>query len=43
MWTLHMLIVAPAQLMTDFRDGYFNQALAEARAVADQVGLSSLA
>ncbi|MEZ0487604.1 hypothetical protein ACAW87_23790 [Fibrella sp. GW2-5] len=34
---------SPNQLMTDFRDGYFNQAFAEARAVADQVGVSSLA
>lgn len=46
-WLAHVDIAyaysSPSQLMTDFRDGYFNQAFAEARAVADQVGVSSLA
>jgi hypothetical protein len=46
-WLGHVDIVyaysSPAQLMTDFRDGYFNQALAEAQVIGDQVGLGSVA
>lgn len=34
---------SPNQLMADYRDGYFNQAFAEARVISDQVGVSSLA
>ncbi|MEZ0542668.1 hypothetical protein [Fibrella arboris] len=34
---------SPNQLMVDYRNGYFNQAFAEARVIADQVGMSSVA
>lgn len=32
----------PAQLMKDFRNGFFNQAFAETRIIADQVGVESV-
>lgn len=31
----------PAQLMKDYQNGYFDQAFAEARMVADQIGIGS--
>lgn len=34
---------SPNQLMADYRDGYFSQAFAEARVIANQVGVSSVA
>lgn len=34
---------SPGQLMADYRDGYFNQAFAEARVIADQVDVSNVA
>ncbi|ADB42646.1 hypothetical protein Slin_6690 (plasmid) [Spirosoma linguale DSM 74] len=33
---------SPSQLMADYRDGYFNQAFAEAQVISEQVGVSSV-
>lgn len=37
------IVSTVAQLMADYRDGYFSQAFAEARVIANQVGVSSVA